>query len=157
MKKVLIIEDEDDIRELIDQVLSLEGYNVAGAENGMIGIEKAKAILPDIILCDINMPNLNGFEVLDLLRKESSTATIPFIFLSARTDQKSTRNGMNLGADDYLYKPFSIDELKQSIKARLEKSALIAKQEEEKLDRYKKKISNSLEQITKAYLDKKYP
>ena len=107
MVKILVIEDEQDIREMIQQILELEGYEVTAAVNGKEGIDYARKIDPDLIVCDINMPEIDGFGVIESLKKEKGTGTIPFIFLTARSDKKDIREGMNLGADDFLNKPFT--------------------------------------------------
>jgi serine phosphatase RsbU (regulator of sigma subunit) len=131
MNRILVIEDEDSIRETITDILKAENYSVFSAENGSDGLALAKDIQPDLILCDVMMPGLSGFEVLTRLRQESHSESTPFIFLTARSEKKSLREGMNLGADDYLTKPFTIDELLSAIKARLrykEKSLLKARE-----------------------------
>jgi signal transduction histidine kinase len=123
MKRILVIEDEPDILENILQTLHLEGFEAAGAENGRIGVEMAVNYLPDLIVCDIMMPELDGYGVLIELRRRPETAIIPFIFLTARADVNSRRVGMEGGADDYLTKPFSPREMVASVRARLEKQA----------------------------------
>lgn len=122
MRKILVVEDETSLRKDIIEMLTYERFEVIGAENGRIGIEQAQRHLPDLIICDIMMPELNGYDVLAELRKDSKTATIPFIFLTARTDKMDRRQGMERGADDYLTKPFAIQELLRSIKVRIEKA-----------------------------------
>lgn len=122
MQKILIVEDEKLIRESIFELLTDEGFECSQAENGRIGISAAKKYLPDLILCDIKMPGLNGYQVLQELRKDNLTSTIPLIFLSALADSKDVRTGMNLGADDYIAKPFLPDELIASIKTRLSRN-----------------------------------
>ena len=117
MKKILIIEDNRDVRENTADILELEGYEVASAENGLTGVERAKELLPDIIVCDIMMPELDGYGVLEELNKDSQTSSIPFIFLTAKTEKTDMRKGMNLGADDYLTKPFHFEELLSRINA----------------------------------------
>src|SRR5690606_34418328 len=102
LKKILVVEDEQSLRKDIIEMLSYEGFEVLGAENGRVGIEEARKHLPDLIICDIMMPELDGYAVLDELRKETRTAAIPFIFLTARTDKMDRRLGMEQGADDYL-------------------------------------------------------
>lgn len=144
MKKILVIEDELDIRESLEQVLSMDGYDIVSAENGKIGIEKAKQIVPDLIFCDINMPEMDGYEVISEIRNNKATQTIPFIFLTARADKQDLRKGMNLGADDYLNKPFTLEELRNSITARLAKSDIAKEKEKEKLDQLRNSISMSV-------------
>ena len=118
---LLIIEDNEDIRESTAEILELADYTVLKAENGKKGVELAQAHLPDLILCDIMMPELDGYGVLYLLNKNPQTATIPFIFLTAKTERVDMRKGMEMGADDYLTKPFDEIELMNAIESRLSK------------------------------------
>lgn len=120
-KKVLIIEDNTDIRENVVEILELAGYEVFDADNGKSGVELAHKNLPDIILCDIMMPELDGYGVLYLLNKNPATAVIPFIFLTAKAERIDLRKGMEMGADDYLTKPFDDMELLNAIESRLKK------------------------------------
>lgn len=120
-KIVLIIEDNQDIRESTAEILELADYRVYTAENGKTGVELAQAHLPDIILCDIMMPELDGYGVLYLLNKNRQTANIPFIFLTAKAEKADLRKGMEMGADDYLTKPFDDMELLNAIETRLQK------------------------------------
>jgi CRP-like cAMP-binding protein len=120
-KKVLIIEDNDDIRENVIEILELAGYTVASASNGKAGVELAFADTPDIILCDIMMPELDGYGVLYMLSKRPETIAIPFIFLTAKAEHFDRRKGMEMGADDYLTKPFDDMELLAAIESRLKK------------------------------------
>jgi two-component system sensor histidine kinase/response regulator len=131
MKKILVIEDEQDIRADILKILKYEGFEAIGAENGRIGVQLAKEHLPDLIICDIMMPELNGYHVLAEIRSQPATATIPFIFLTAMATSENLREGMRLGADDYLPKPFTITELMATIQSRLERHAALSKQLEE--------------------------
>ncbi|MFI5451377.1 response regulator [Pedobacter sp. UC225_61] len=121
MKKALIIEDSDDIREGIAEMLDLAGYETFAAKNGKIGVDLAIKHLPDIILCDIMMPELDGYGVLYLLQKNTQTANIPFIFMTAKAERADMRKGMEMGADDYLTKPFDDVELFNAIESRLKK------------------------------------
>ncbi|NRS88442.1 CRP-like cAMP-binding protein/CheY-like chemotaxis protein [Flavobacterium sp. 7E] len=121
MSKVLIIEDHNDIRENIVEILTLSGYTVFQANNGKVGVESAILNLPDIILCDIMMPELDGYGVLYLLNKNPETSTIPFIFITAKSERPDLRKAMEMGADDYLTKPFDDMELLQAIESRLNK------------------------------------
>lgn len=123
---ILVIEDEESILELIQDILILEGFDVITASNGKDGLEAAIFTLPNLILCDVTMPEINGYQVLEELQKNFFTQTIPFIFLTARTSRENIRAGMNLGADDYLTKPFDEDELLGAIQARLKKYASLA-------------------------------
>lgn len=121
MKKILIIEDNDDIRENLVEILELAGYEAHSADNGKHGVEMAETILPDLILCDVTMPVLDGYGTLNILHKKPQTAEIPFIFLTARSEKTDFRYGMNLGADDYITKPFESNELLSVIELRLKK------------------------------------
>jgi len=122
MKNILVIEDNFEVREILEEVLDLSGYQVTTAENGSIGAKKALENPPDLILCDIMMPKLDGYGVLNILSKRPATAKIPFVFLTAKNEKEDFRRGMNLGADDYITKPFYKDELLQVIETRLKKS-----------------------------------
>jgi DNA-binding response OmpR family regulator len=124
MKKVLLIEDDTVVRENTAELLELASYTVITADNGKTGVAKAKKHLPDIIICDIMMPELNGYGVLHILSKEKTTKQIPFIFLSAKTEYKDVRKGMDLGADDYITKPFDESEIFSAIESRLAKVAI---------------------------------
>jgi len=121
MKKVLIIEDNDDIREGTAEMLDLAGYETYTAKNGKVGVELAVKNIPDLILCDIMMPELDGYGVLYLLQKNPQTAAIPFIFMTAKAERADMRKGMEMGADDYLTKPFDDVELFNAIESRLKK------------------------------------
>jgi len=125
MKRVLFIEDDIVVRENTAELLELSDYEVITAANGEIGAAAAKKHLPDIIICDIMMPKLDGYEVLEILSSDVTTKHIPFIFLSAKTERKDVRKGMDLGADDYLTKPFDESELISAIESRLAKVAII--------------------------------
>jgi len=120
-KKVLVIEDEPSIRNNIMLMLRVERYTAFGAENGRVGLDLARSDPPDLILCDVMMPEMDGFAVLEALRAEPRLAEIPFIFLTALDDRSSMRRGMNLGADDYLPKPFTRNELLEAVNSRLKK------------------------------------
>jgi two-component system, sensor histidine kinase and response regulator len=119
--KILVVEDSPDLRDNIIEMLTLDGYETSGAENGRVGVQVAQELMPDLIVCDIMMPEMDGYDVLMTLRKDPETAGIPFIFLTARTEHIDRRQGMVLGADDYLTKPFNVQELLDSIEAQLEK------------------------------------
>ncbi len=120
--KVLLIEDNEELRENTAEILELAGYSVEVAENGKVGMQKALAVNPGIIICDIMMPVLDGYGVRQMLNDNDQTRDIPFIFLTAKADKSDFRKGMNLGADDYLTKPFDEIDLLNSIKIRLRKS-----------------------------------
>jgi CRP-like cAMP-binding protein/CheY-like chemotaxis protein len=134
MKTILLIEDNIDIRENTAEILELANYKVLTAENGKQGVELAKKNHPDLIICDIMMPELDGYGVLHVLSKNEETAAIPFIFLTAKTEKTDIRKGMNLGADDYLTKPFDDLELLDAVEIRLKKNELIRKNSNITLD-----------------------
>ncbi|GAA4436743.1 response regulator [Pontibacter saemangeumensis] len=125
MKKILLIEDNNEIRENTAEILSLANYQVAEADNGRTGVDLARKEHPDLIICDIMMPQLDGYGVLHLLSKDPATAGIPFIFLTAKSEKEDFRKGMNLGADDYLTKPFDDVELLDAIEMRLKKNEIL--------------------------------
>ncbi|MBT8394016.1 MAG: response regulator, partial [Bacteroidia bacterium] len=128
MKKVLLIEDDTTLRENTAELLELEKFKVFTAANGKEGLEKAKKELPNVIVCDIMMPKLDGYGVLKGLSNSEKTKYIPFIFLSAKTERKDVRKGMNLGADDYITKPFEEEELITAIESRLAKASILKEQ-----------------------------
>jgi DNA-binding NarL/FixJ family response regulator len=122
MKKILVIEDEPEMRRNLATILKLEKFDVVQAENGRVGVETAKRELPDMILCDVMMPEMDGHAVLQALRDNPKTVTTPFIFLTAKGEKADLRSGMNLGADDYLTKPVAKTDLLSAISARLKRS-----------------------------------
>ena len=124
MEKILLIEDNEALRENTAEILTLANYMVSTAENGKIGVEIAMANPPDLIVCDIMMPVLDGYGVFQILNKNEQLQHIPFIFLSAKSERNDLRKGMEMGADDYITKPFSDSELINAIRARLEKTKL---------------------------------
>jgi len=125
MEKILIIEDNEDIRENIVEILELADYKVIQAANGKDGVDMAISEKPDLIICDIMMPELDGYGVLHILSKKESTVSIPFIFLTAKADKMDIRKGMTLGADDYITKPFDDTELLDVIEVRLKKANML--------------------------------
>ena len=125
MKKILLIDDNEEMRENIAELLELSQYTVVTAGDGRAGIEAALSQKPDLILCDIMMPELDGYGVLHLQQRHPELRHIPFIFLSARTEQAEVRRGMSLGADDYLTKPFDSTDLLKTVESRLRKSELL--------------------------------
>ncbi|MDP3314350.1 response regulator [Lutibacter sp.] len=129
MKTILIIEDDIVLRETTAEILELENYKVQTAPNGRLGAEQARVMLPDLILCDIMMPEMDGYELLKVLSKEEQTKRIPFIFMSAKTEIIDIRKGMDLGADDYLTKPISEELLLSAVASRLAKFALLKEEE----------------------------
>ena len=152
MKKILIIEDEDFIRETIQDILDAEGYETNAAENGRVGVEKAKGFLPDLIISDIMMPLLDGHGVIRELKQDETTSQIPFIFLTAKSELKDLREGMELGADDYLNKPFTADELINAIQVRIQKADKTKEIAESKLDELRSNIIYSLPHEMKTAL-----
>lgn len=121
MEKILIIEDEQAVRTGIRDLLEIKNYKVFTADGGVEGLKLAKELLPNLIICDIKMPDMNGYDVLKKLNKDEITSSIPFIFLTAKTEMSDLRYGMNLGADDYIVKPFLAADLYKSIEIRLSK------------------------------------
>lgn len=133
MTQILIIEDDYEIADVLQDMLTVENYDVVYAENGHEGVKLAQSHLPDLIICDVMMPELDGYEVLTLLRKNSETGTIPFLFVTAKATRSDQRQGMTLGADDYLTKPFTRSELLSAIYACLEKSDRLHQHSEEQV------------------------
>jgi DNA-binding NarL/FixJ family response regulator len=122
MKKILVIEDESEMRRNLTTILRLEKFHPLPAENGRVGLELAKKEKPDLILCDVMMPELDGYGVIAALRADAETVTIPFIFLTAKGEKPDIRAGMNLGADDYLTKPVAKADLLAAIHSRLQRA-----------------------------------
>ena len=148
MKKILIIEDNKDVRENTADLLEFAGYTVFTAVNGKLGVEFATQLLPDVILCDIMMPEMNGYDVLSLLNENPQTSRISFIFLTAKTEKSDMRKGMNLGADDYLTKPFTEKELLDAIQSRLKRHDFLKKEFSRTIDG----VTQFIEEASK-YLD----
>lgn len=152
MFKILVIEDEETIRENVIEFLLSEQFEAYGAENGKTGIALAHQYQPNLILCDILMPDLDGYTVLSELQKQSETAKIPFIFLTAKSERDDLRLGMELGADDYLLKPFAPMKLLRVIRARLKKQQQYLSEstiQRERANGLKQKVSE-LEQMSKT-------
>jgi DNA-binding NarL/FixJ family response regulator len=122
MKKILIIEDEPEMRRNITALLRYYDYETVAAENGRAGLEAVRCHKPDLILCDVMMPELDGYAVLQALQSDAALARVPFIFLTAKGEKEDLRSGMNLGADDYLAKPVANADLIQAIRTRLRRS-----------------------------------
>ncbi|SPE53219.1 Response regulator receiver sensor signal transduction histidine kinase [Verrucomicrobia bacterium] len=133
MKRILVIDDEEWLRDMVEMALCQKGYDVVQAENGGRGIEVARSQLPDLILCDVNMEKVDGYSTLSSLRSEPATASIPFILMTGLADNAGMRHGMELGADDYLPKPFTIEALYAAVEARLRKTQAVRKEAEKKL------------------------
>lgn len=152
MKKILVIEDEKLVREGILELLEAEHFWAIGAENGLLGIQLAQEHCPDLIICDVMMPGLDGYGVLEVLRQQLNTVLIPFIFLTAKAEKLDFRQGMALGADDYLTKPFLSTDLLTAIATRLAKQAAQAQQyltERHQVEELQKKMAQ-LKQFTEA-------
>jgi len=149
-KKILIIEDNTDIRENVIEILELSGYAALGADNGKTGIDLAITHLPDVILCDIAMPEMDGYAVLYLLKKNPATLGITFIFLTAKSERIELRKGMDMGADDYLTKPFSDIDLLKAIEGRLHNKELVRNAEQLSKLLNKHNGLQELERITQA-------
>ncbi len=128
MKTILIIEDNEDIRENVAEILMLSDYKVLTAANGKEGVEVAQRATPDLIICDIMMPGLDGYGVLHILHKDPKTQNIPFIFLTSKSERSDFRSAMEMGADDYITKPFAGNELLNAIEARFQKIDILKKQ-----------------------------
>lgn len=129
MKRILVIEDEPEMRRNITALLRFHDFEILEAGNGRLGVERARRDKPDLILCDVMMPELDGYGVLQALQQDPGLASIPFIFLTAKGDKDDLRSGMNLGADDYLTKPVANNDLVSAIEARLRRSELQANRE----------------------------
>jgi two-component system sensor histidine kinase/response regulator len=141
MKRILVIDDEEWLREMVHLALAQKGFEVVEAENGEVGIGKARKELPDLILCDVNMGKMDGYLTLSSLRNEPATAGIPFILMTGLADNAGMRHGMELGADDYLPKPFTIDDLYAAVEARLKKAQTLRQEAEKKLADLRANIS----------------
>ncbi len=144
MSKVLIIEDEDLIRTSIIELLELEDYDCYGAADGLEGIALIDQVKPDLIICDVMMPKANGYEVLKYLRSKTETENTPFIFLTAKASKGDTRFGMDLGADDYLAKPFNQNDLYNSVKSRFQKQTSINNVFDNKIKTIKSNLAANL-------------
>jgi DNA-binding NarL/FixJ family response regulator len=129
MKKILVIEDEAEMRRNIVTILRLEGFAPVAAENGRVGVAMAAKEKPDLILCDVMMPELDGYGVIKALHNEPATMNVPFIFLTAKGEKTDVRGGMNLGADDYLTKPVDKADLLRAIRTRLSRADQLSRRE----------------------------
>lgn len=150
-KKILVIDDNHDVSHWVISVLAAEGYECLEAQDGEMGVTVAGIFLPDLILCDVEMPKIDGFEVLTRISKNPRTAGIPFIYMTARSLREDVRRGMALGADDYLTKPFSRQELLDTVRARITKKHAQEKQSEAKVQKAKDTISkqNAYDALTR--------
>jgi signal transduction histidine kinase len=144
MKKILVIDDEEWLREMVRLALSQRGYDIVEARNGAVGVEVARKQLPDLILCDVNMEKMDGYATLSALRNDNTTSAIPFILMTGLADNAGMRHGMELGADDYLPKPFTLDGLYGAVEARLRKAEALKQQAEGALEDLRANISMML-------------
>jgi CheY-like chemotaxis protein len=147
MKRILVIEDTTNVRDNICEILEAEDYEVHSAENGKIGLEMASSLQPDLVLCDIMMPEMDGYEVLKEMRKNVATSTVPFIFLTAKNTRHDQRMGMELGADDYIPKPFTLEELLGAVAMRLKRSAEFIEKSEKKLTELTKNMGAPITEV----------
>ena len=141
MPKILIVDDDAQLRSTIQMVLKLKGYEVIDADNGLTALKLARAALPDLIISDINMPQSDGFAALTELRKDPATASIPLILMTGNADPSGMRKGMELGADDYLDKPFAMNALLKAVEARLKKQDVVKQTAEKKLAELRANLS----------------
>lgn len=141
MNKILVIDDEDWLRQMVQLALEQKGFDVVQAESGAMGIELARNQLPDLILCDVNMERMDGYGTLASLRADPATAAIPFILMTGMADHAGMRHGMELGADDYLPKPFTLEGLYGAVEARLKKLQAVRQEAEKKLAELRDNIS----------------
>ncbi|MFN3201084.1 MAG: response regulator [Bradymonadia bacterium] len=144
MSRILVIEDEEELRELIAQFLQFHDHDVSTAEHGLAGLEAARSTRPDLIISDVMMPKMDGFEVLEALREDQETADIPFLFLTAKADRQDMRRGMELGADDYLTKPFEALELIEAVDRRLARHESFKSRQQEAIDTLHHDLSRML-------------
>jgi YesN/AraC family two-component response regulator len=154
-KTILVIEDDAITRNLFVDGLAAEGFNVIGAENGTIGIHYTHIHIPDVVICDIGMPDVDGYDVLTSLRKDPVTAIVPFIFLTCSGTKANIRKGMELGADDYVTKPSTLDELMRAIATQLKKQELIrywyASQDERGLETISVNQTTEVEPVSQSF------
>ncbi len=144
MTHILLVEDNPTVLSNLRKMLESEGFTVSTATNGRAGIAAAQQTPPDLIVCDIMMPDVNGYEVLTTLRQQTATATVPFIFLTARTERRDFRQGMELGADDFLTKPFTREELLEAVRAQLDKQKMLDKRYRQQVEELRGNLAQSL-------------
>lgn len=156
MRKILIIEDNEVVRENTADLLELSHYTVRTSADGISGIEKAINFIPDLIICDIMMPEMDGYQVLEALQADSKTAGIPFIFLSAKADKSDVRKGMNLGADDYLTKPFEENELLDAIDSRLKRHDFLHKEFSRDMSGFSAFMEHAAAFLNQDYIERIY-
>src|SRR5258708_11344796 len=141
MKNILVIEDDEPLLEITIKLLSAHGYQASGTMDSIAGVQQAREHAPDLILCDLMLPGLDGFGVLKILRNEPTTANVPFIFMSAKTERSAVRQGMELGADDYVTKPFTPTELLAAVGTRLQKHDRMEERTKQKLNDLRERIT----------------
>src|SRR5262245_28895313 len=144
MKRILVIEDNHRLRREIVNVLELHGFEVDSAPNGRVGLERIQAARPSLVICDLMMPELDGYETLKIVRANPETEALPFVILTARDERQQMRQGMELGADDYVVKPFKFDDLVRAVNAAFEKHARVARQADKKLDKLREDVAAAL-------------
>lgn len=152
MQKILIIDDEPDIVEMVDYMLTEAGYTVVGAQTGQDGLDLALEFRPDLTLCDIMMPGMNGYDIIKKIRQDPELATKPFIFLTAKSEPEELRARMELGADDYLTKPFTEEELIGAVETQLEKYDTLEMRHQQQLDLLRHGLSTTLPREMRAPL-----
>ncbi len=156
MKRILIVEDHADVRENTADILELAGYETATSPDGRSGIRSARDFRPDLILCDIMMPGLDGYQVLEALQQHAETRRIPFIFLTAKTEKEDIRKGMNQGADDYLTKPFEEEDLLAAIESRLSKHEFLQKEFGRDVEGIRKFMEEASAYLNLDHIERKY-
>lgn len=144
MTRILVIEDDTEVLDNIIDTLGEARYDVQGAVGGLQGLQVAREHIPDLVICDILMPDISGYDVLRVMRQEAVTATVPFVFLTAKTEREDLRKGMELGADDYITKPFTQAELLRAISAQLRKHGAYQQQHRKTLDILRANITYAL-------------
>lgn len=144
MIKILSVDDDATIREMIVDILETQNYELISAHNGRAGIELAKEQHPDLIICDVEMPDMDGWGMLEEIRKDQDLQETPFIFLTGLNSMQNLRQGMNLGADDYLTKPFTVDELIKAVKTRLERQQMLQEKHQAELKQADQKIAQAI-------------
>ncbi len=144
MQKVLVIDDSEAVRAIVVETLTHYGFSTLAASDGQKGVEMARREIPDLVICDVRMPQMDGYQTLARLRDDAETATIPFIFLTGEVDKQDVRRGMTLGADDYLTKPFTPLELIEAVTARLEKYVQLETRSLKKVDEIRGQMSKLL-------------
>src|SRR5258705_4597589 len=142
--KILVIEDDEPLLNITAKLLALHGFETVSAQNGIVGVQRARECKPDLIICDLMMPDLDGYGVLEILRKDPQTAAVPVIIMTAKAERAAMRRGMELGADDFLTKPFTSDELLSSVGMRLAKQSTMANVAQQRLDDLRERITLAL-------------